>query len=278
VLHAHPRRVAALLAAAVLTSLIWQGATAARDAIGSRPDAAWTADVHPLVHQLERRHAADARVEVVPVASHREASALAPYVNLARGWNRQADAERNPLFYTDGRLTPRSYHRWLQRWAVRFVVLSTGSPDQAGRAEAALVSGGLPYLREVWHDRSWRLFEVRRPTPLVDPPAVVTSFNAAEVVLFMPRAGEVRVRVPDSPWLSLVDLGGHPVPAPAPPADAPDAAPVNTDGCLSQARPGKDAAVHWTVLHAPRAGTYRLAAPYSLPRGTSCPDDLDGGD
>jgi hypothetical protein len=275
-LHAHPRRLAVVLAGAVVTSLAWQAATAAGDVIGSHPDASWTVDVHPLVHQLQRRHAADARVEVVPAASHREASALAPYVNLARGWNRQADAERNPLFYAEGLLTERTYHAWLDRWAVRFVVLSTGAPDQAGRAEAALVSGGLPYLKQVWSDRSWRLFEVRHPTPLVEAPAVVTSFNAAEVVLFIPRAGQVRLRVPDSPWLTLVDLAGNPVPAPAPPADAPDAAPVNTDGCLSVAHPARDAPVHWTVLHAPRAGTYRIAAPYSLPRGTSCPDALAG--
>lgn len=275
-LHGHPRRVVAVLVAAVLTSLIWQSATAARDVIGSRPDAAWSVDVHPLVRQLERRHAADARVEVVPAASHREASALAPHVNLARGWNRQADAERNPVFYTEGRLTPHTYRAWLHRWAVQYVVLSAGAPDQAGRAEAALVAGGLPYLKQVWSDGHFQLYEVRNPTPLVDPPAVVTSFNAAEVVMFMPRAGTVRVRVPDSPWLSLVDLAGHPVPAPAPPSETPDAAPVNTDGCLSQSRPGMDTPVHWTVLHAPRAGTYRIAAPYSLPRGTSCPDDLAG--
>ena len=118
---------------------------------------------------------------------------------------------------------------------------------------------------------------MRRPAPLVQPPAVVTSFNAAEVVLFIPRAGQVRVRVPDSPWLSLVDLAGHPVPAPAPPAGDPTGAPVNTDGCLSRAHPTRDAAVHWTVLHAPRAGTYRIAAPYSLPRGTACPEALLGG-
>jgi len=28
------------------------------------------------------------------------------------------------------------------------------------------------------------------------------------------------------------------------------------------------------VLHAPSAGTYRIAAPYKIPRGTPCPDDL----
>ncbi|MFC4783838.1 MFS transporter [Nocardioides sp. MAHUQ-72] len=278
-LHAHPQRFTALLVVGVLTSSIWQVATAARDSIDTRPDAAWTVDVRPLVNQLQSLQAGQARVEVVPAASHREASALAPYVNLARGWNRQADAERNPIFYTEGLLTKRSYRAWLDRWAVHYVVLSTGEPDQAGVAEAALVSGGLRYLHEVWADDSWRLYAVQEPTPLADPPAVVTSFTAAQVVIRMPRAGEVLVRIPDSPWLSLVDEEGQPLPGPVSPGAGLPA--VNVNGCLSEAEqphlPG-EAVDKWTVLHAPRAGTYRIAAPYKLPRGTSCPDEGGGED
>jgi hypothetical protein len=134
-LHAHRTRVTGLVVVGLLTSGIWQVATAARDVIDTRPDAAWSVDVDPLVRQLQGLQAGRARVEVVPAASHREASALAPYVNLARGWNRQADAERNPVFYTDGLLTKRSYRDWLDRWAVHYVVLSTGQPDQAGVEE-----------------------------------------------------------------------------------------------------------------------------------------------
>ena len=38
-------------------------------------------------------------------------------MNLARGWNRQADAERNPIFYDDETpLTAASYRAWLDRW------------------------------------------------------------------------------------------------------------------------------------------------------------------
>lgn len=274
-LHTHRGRFALLLVVGILTSSIWQVATAARDVIATRPSEAWTVDVDPLVHQLQARHAERARVEVVPAASHREASALAPYVNLARGWNRQADAERNPVFYTEGMLTPRSYHQWLDRWAVHYVVLSTGAPDHAAVEEAAMVSGGLRYLREVWSDDSWRLFEVRSPTPLADPPATVTRFDAAEVVIRMPRAGSVTVRIPSSPWLSLVDEQGEPLPGPVSPV--PGAPSVNLYGCLTAAEqpevPGQ-ATDSWTVLHAPRAGTYRIAAPYKLPRGTSCPEDI----
>ena len=130
-----------------MASSIWQVSTAARDAVVTRPAAAWTTDTGPLLDQLEARDANLGRTEVVPSRSHREAAALAPYVNLARGWNRQADAERNALFYTPGLLTPASYHALagpLGR-ALR------GAPARATRTwpreeEAALIEGGLRYL------------------------------------------------------------------------------------------------------------------------------------
>ncbi|MCW2843083.1 MAG: rane protein [Nocardioides sp.] len=268
-------RFSVALVLAILTSSIWQVATAARDAVDTRPADAWTLDLDPLLHQLEVRDADQARVEVVPAASHREASALAPYVNLARGWNRQADTERNPIFYQPDLLDAASYRAWLGRWAVRFIVVSTGAPDAAALDEADLVAGGLPYLKLVWSDVSWRLYEVRHPTPLADPPAVVTRFDATEVDITVPEAGNVLVRIPSSPWLSLLDEQGQPVAAPE--STEPDTAPVNLYGCLSEelrATAPDQADDSWTVLHAPHPGTYRIAAPYKLPRGTTCPDDL----
>lgn len=269
-------RTSVALVLAIATASIWQVSVAVRDAVNTRPTEAWAVDLDPLVHQLEARHADRARVEAVPARSHREASALASYVNLARGWNRQADTERNPIFYQAGLLTPASYRAWLDRWAVRYVVLSTGEPDVAALAESQLVAGGPGYLHEVWSDANWRLFEVTSPTPLADPPATVTRFDATEVVLTLPTAGTVLVRIPYSPWLSLVDEEGTLLEGPE--TTSPGTPPVNMDGCLSEQlepatapdRPDDS----WTVLHAPRAGTYRIAAPYNLPRGTACPEEL----
>jgi hypothetical protein len=247
----------ALLAVGIAVSSIWQVSVAASDALGSRParEASWT--VAPLVHQLEARGAALGRTEAVPTKSHQEAAALARYVNLARGWNRQADAQRNPLFYGDAPLTASSYRAWLDAWAVHFVVTSTDRPDPAGADEQALVSSGLPYLHRVWSGRRWTLYEVDSPTPLADAPAEVVQFTAAGLDLRLPRAATLLVRVPYSPWLSLVDSEGRRMTA----AD---------DGCLTEASPAGGRAGHWLVLHARRAGTYRIAAPYSLPRGSSC--------
>jgi hypothetical protein len=266
---------AMLLALAITTASVWQVGVAARDVVNSQTTAAWTDDLAPLVRQLERRGAARGRVEVVPTRSHREASALAPYVNLARGWNRQADTARNPVFYEPGELTPASYRAWLSRWAVGYVVLSTGPSDVAAQAEARLVADGLDYLDEVWTDENWRLYEVLGPTPLADPPARVTDFDADEVVLRMPAAGTVLVRIPYSPWLGLVDENGRLLESPEPAAEG--EVPVNRDGCLSESvvPRGVDVAPDsWTVLHAPEAGRYRIAAPYGVGHGTTCPPEL----
>lgn len=269
-----PRRT--FIVCAILTGLIWQVCVAAVDYVHERPDAAWRYDINALLHQFAIRGAKLGRVEVVPSRSHRESSALAPYANLARGWNRQADLERNPLFYDPKTpLTPRAYRAWLDRWAVHYVVLPPGEPDGAAQAEDALVRGGLPFLKLVWSNADWRLYRVLDPTPLVAPPASVTSFTSTEIVVTVPTKATVLLRVPASPWLSLVDQRGRAVPNPAP--SSPGGAPINVYGCLTSQHepslPGQPQDV-WTVLHAPSAGTYRIGAPYKIPRGTPCPDDL----
>lgn len=259
------RRLVPLLVLALVTSLCWQVGVAARDVLTTAPDAAWAADTERVVNALETRHAKLGRVEVVPTRSHREAAALAPYVNLARGWNRQADKERNPLFYdTETPLTASTYRQWLDRWAVRFVVLAPGTPDSGAVEEAALVGSGLPYLELVWRHKEWRIYQVSDPTPLVDEPAQLIKFDEAELVVNLVRPARVLVRIPASPWLTLVDDRGEPIPTPAPGAPS-------LDGCLTvRVDPGPPVD-EWVVLHAPRAGLYRIAAPYGLRRGTTCP-------
>ncbi len=268
-------RMWTVTALAIVTITSWQLANSISDIIHTTPAASWARELAPLVDRLQRVDAARGRVEVVPARSHREASALAPYVNLARGWNRQADLKRNPLFYEDGMLTEDSYRAWLSRWAVAYVVLPTGEPDPAAVEEAKLVGGGLPYLREVWSDDTWRLYEVKNPTPLADPPAVVESSDAEGMTVSVAKAGPVLIRVPYSPWLGLLDKNGKDI---RPPKAGPHGEPpVNVNGCLTKkvqepraGQPEDD----WTLLRAPHAGTYRIVARYKLPRGTACPDDL----
>ncbi|MFE4057609.1 MFS transporter [Streptomyces sp. NPDC059096] len=257
----------------------WIGFKGVDDIVRTAPTASWARELAPLVNQLQRRGAETGRVEVVPASSHRESSALTPYVNLARGWNRQADMERNPLFYDDT-LTATTYRDWLDRWAVHYVVLPEGRSDDGAAAEAELVQKGLPYLERLWGDANWQLFAVQDPTPLADPPATVERAAAEEVTIRVESAGRVLIRIPYSPWLALVDANGERVLPPQETAASRNAADegvpksyTNPNGCLLKAGPTVDGD-EWTELLAPRAGVYRLAAPYKLPRGTGCPEEL----
>jgi hypothetical protein len=248
------RASAVALGAAVTTSATWQVVLAAQDVVNSRPPAALSAGLAGVMGQLDARDADLVRVEVVPTRSHREAAAFASVAALARGWNRQADVARNPLFYADGALTARSYLHWLGRWAVTYVVLSDAEPDGAAIDEARLVRGGLPYLREVWRDPNWRIYQVRRPTPLVDEPGRVVQYDAAELTLEIPQPGDYTVRITYSPWLTLVDDHGQPT-----------SSDVAGSACLAPAESGD-----WVTLRADAAGIYRLAAPYRVGGGSTC--------
>ncbi|MFI6354258.1 MFS transporter [Streptomyces sp. NPDC050743] len=251
----------------------WIGFKSVDDIVHTTPAASWARELAPLVHQLQKAGAEKGRVEVVPARSHREASALAPYVNLARGWNRQADMERNPLFYDDT-LNSANYHEWLQRWAVHFVVLPKDNPDgDGGERERELLRRGMPYLRQVWGDANWQLFRVTDPTPLAEPDAVVDRAEQGEMTLQVRKAGRILIRIPYSPWLSIVDEDGKSLKPPQVVSSGPPKRYRNVNGCLTQT-PQDANGDKWTMLIAPRAGTYRLAAPYQLPRGTPCPDEL----
>lgn len=278
VLRRSPAPLFAVLA--VLTSLSWQAGMATVNAVHTWPAAAFTTDQEPIIAQLEARDANLTRVEVVPTASHTEAATLAPYFALARGWNRQADVERNPLFYNQSeKLTAQAYRTWLDRWAVGFVVVPPGTPDAGSKDEAALVQSGLPYLHKVWSDSSWALYQVQDPTPLVGSPGQLTELDEAHMTIHAVRAGAIRIRIVYSPWLGLVDAKGSLIPAPTVRQDGRHI--DNELGCVEPIDvpvPGvrtdkgeKPPVDTWTILRAPRAGYYTLAAPYSPNPGTPCP-------
>ncbi|NUP20998.1 MAG: MFS transporter [Streptomyces sp.] len=267
---------------ALVTFVGWIGFKTVDDIIHAAPEASWARELAPLVNELQEVGAEKGRVEVVPARSHREASALAPYFNLARGWNRQLDLERNPLFYDDT-LNSANYREWLQRWAVHFVVLPKDEPDPtAAERERQLLRRGLPYLKQVWGDANWQLFEVTAPAPFAEPNAVVDRAEQGEMTMRVSKPGRILIRIPYSPWLSIVDAEGTKLDPPRETKaskNRPEGEPKsyhNVNGCLMET--DEDAfGDKWTVLLAPKAGTYRLAAPYDVPRGTPCPDELRQG-
>ncbi|MDH2392518.1 hypothetical protein QCN29_27820 [Streptomyces sp. HNM0663] len=221
----------AVVLAAVLAASAWTLGRCADDLRHSVHVPAWAGHAEEVTEQLRRLGADRSRIEVVPARDHREAWLFARRFQLARGWNRQLDVERARLFY-DGTLDARTYRAWLDRWAVSHVVLHTGRPDGPAVAEAVLIASRPPWLRQVWQDDHWTVFAVDGATPLADGPGRIVRAAPAEVVLTVDRPGPVTVRVRHSPWLR-----------------ADNGAAVRADG-------------EWTRLTAPRAGRYRLYAPY----------------
>ncbi|MFI1956811.1 hypothetical protein ACH46L_02705 [Streptomyces althioticus] len=197
----------ALLVATLVFSAGWTVKKTVDDLKVSTDVPAWAAQTDGVVRALESLGAGRTRVEAVPARNHREAVALAPYVHLARGWNRQLDMERARLFY-DGSFSAATYRAWLDRWAVGFVVLHDGKPDGYAEEEARLLRERRPdWLVPVWRDAHWEVFRVRDAVPLVSAPGSVVRTSGAELVLRAARPGPMTVRIAYSPWLR-VDGGG----------------------------------------------------------------------
>ncbi|MGW3607868.1 hypothetical protein [Micromonospora sp. NPDC005161] len=217
--------LAGLLAATVW----WQSPVMVSDVVRAGAAESAPAFYRPLVAELERRQPVG-RVEVVPLRDHWESAYLPPTVPLARGWERQVDSDRNALFY-DGGLSAETYEHWLRDVAVTYVVLADAPADRWGRDEAELIRAGLPYLREVWRDPTWRMYAVVDSTPLVGDPGRLVAADRGSVRLTA-APSDVLVRVRWSRWLSL----------------------TGPDGCV---RPGANG---WTEVRVRAAGDYSISS------------------
>ncbi|MEU4402759.1 hypothetical protein [Micromonospora orduensis] len=218
--------LAGLLAATVW----WQSPVMVSDVTRAGAPESAAAFYRPLIAELDSRQPVG-RVEVVPLRDHWESAYLPPTVPLARGWERQVDSDRNALFY-DGSLNAQTYETWLRREAVTYVALAPDAPtDRWGRDEAALIRAGLPYLRQVWSDQTWRMYAVVDPTPLVGAPGQLVTADRGAIRLTA-APGDVPVRVRWSRWLSL----------------------TGPDGCV---RPGADG---WTEVRVRAAGDYTVSS------------------
>ncbi|MET7642934.1 hypothetical protein ABZS83_04645 [Streptomyces sp. NPDC005426] len=222
-----------LLAAALASCTGWVLSNTHDDLATSNSLQSCARHTDGVITALDRLRADRTRVEVVPARNHREAYLLAPHINMARGWNRQLDVERGRLFY-DGTFSAEKYRAWLDRWAVGLVVLPAGRPDGPATAEAALVRNPPAWLKPVWRDNGWAIYRVQDAVPLVSAPATELGGNDAELIVRMPSAGTVTVRIAYSPWLS-----------------APGA-------CIERAG-------DWTQLTVHKRGDYRLGSDYHLP-------------
>ncbi|MFI5914763.1 hypothetical protein [Dactylosporangium sp. NPDC051541] len=193
----HPARLAALLAAVCC----WQSPIVPGDIADIGNPTADPAYFAPLRARLAEAPLTG-RIEIPPTRDYWEAASMGE-LPLARGWLRQADIDRNPLFFTTVPgaggtgvpLTPATYQVWLADQAVQFVAVPDARLSWPGEREAALVRGGLPYLTPIWSSAHWHLYAVTDPRPIVEPPATLVAQTASTLTFTTPAAGDVRVRV-----------------------------------------------------------------------------------
>ncbi len=181
-----------LVPLALVGCLVWQLAPLQGDLSVSRlPMAAVTAELRSL---------GSVRAEVVAPRDHAD---VTTGLLLARGWARQVDVARNPLFYK-GSLTAANYLAWLRDNAVDHVALPRhGSLDLGATREAALLAKPLEGLTRVWQDDDWTVWRVDAGPPIVD--GLVSASRQGLVV--GPGPAERVVRIRWNRWLSLTGKG-----------------------------------------------------------------------
>jgi hypothetical protein len=153
----------------------------------------------PMIDVVTRAGGEPSRVEIPFTRRHWEAAYVAPYLPLARGWERQLDRRTNALFYGDDPLNALDFHVWLRENAVRYVALPNAELDPSAEEEAALLEMGQPFLRPVWESDDWTVWEVTTGSDLVRGDAELVELTSDSVVLDVASAGNVLVRVRFSP-------------------------------------------------------------------------------
>jgi hypothetical protein len=239
-----PSRWKPATVALLIPFALWQWAPGDRVVNSASSSPATRASFYaPLLSQLSARHAAPLRLEIPPTADHWEAAYVAPYVSLARGWERQLDIADNPIFYQPGLLTARSYAQWLTTNGVTWVALPHTPLDYAGVAEGSLLeSRTVPDLTLVWSDADWQLWQVGASPGLVSGPARLTDLEPDRVTLSVASAGTITLRVRYTSHWSV----------------------AQGSACVT---PGPDG---WTQIRARQAGTLQLSASVLTGRAT-CP-------
>jgi len=201
-------------AVALCVSAVWVGWGPVRETLAVAGNESTKASYYAPVERFLAAHAgAPVRVEVPLTRSHWEAALLAPTVSLARGWEKQLDARFDAVLLARG-LTADAYRRWLGEEAVSYVALPDTALDPSSAQEGNLIRAGLPYLREVFASRHWRLYAVLSPTPLASGPGRLTALGHDTFALSAYSRGRFLVRVHFSRYLTVTRGAGCVGPAP----------------------------------------------------------------
>jgi hypothetical protein len=184
----------------------WQMSPVVRDIYKAIDDPVAKASYFDPLREYLALQPDQARVEIPFTFGHWEGAEVASEAPLARGWLRQLDTGRHPIFYGSG-LSEITYASWLSENAVRFVALPDAKPDSSSYRERALIESDLPYLRLRKRFEHWRIYEVTLPAPFVLPEGdaniALEQLGSDRVLLRVRRPGEALVRVRWTPyWLA----------------------------------------------------------------------------
>jgi hypothetical protein len=182
---------------------VWQWSPAVRDLAKAMQDPAADANYFEPLRQYLATLPDQRRIEIPFTRSHWEGAEIAPVAPLARGWLRQLDTGRNPIFYK-GPLNRLTYASWLAENAVRYVALPSAKPDKSSYQERALIERGLPYLRLRWRSKNWRVYEVLLPAPFVisrgKANITLEQLGSDRLLLRVIHPGQALVRVRWTPY------------------------------------------------------------------------------
>lgn len=200
------RRPVVPLAALMAALAFWQMSPVVRDIYKAIDDPVAKASYFDPLREYLRLLPDQRRIEIPFTFGHWEGAEMAAEAPLARGWLRQLDTGRHPIFYGDG-LNEITYASWLTENAVRYVALPDAKPDSSSYRERALIESGLPYLRLRKRFDHWRVYEVTLPAPFViseaDANITLEQLGSDRVLLRVRRPGEALVRVRWTPyWLA----------------------------------------------------------------------------
>jgi hypothetical protein len=227
---------------AVSLALVLAGRQTVGDLFKGAQETASVSYYQSLIDRLQplRAELRTYRLEIVADGTHTASYALLGHAMLARGWEIQDDQALNEAINAPG-LAPTTYKIWLQDNAVGYVAIA--GKYRLKTPEYELVAHHRPgYLRPIWHDERWTLYQVRNPNPLVNAPVTVRSFTQSQLILRVPCACTFTVRVHWSKYLNA---------ATKPPKGA-------RPGSAVTAKLANDG-FGWTTMTTHSPGTYRLA-------------------
>ena len=145
-----------------LPLLYWQMIAPVRDVRKAAGDESTEEAFYaPLLAELDSLEAREGsfRLQIPPTKNRFEAAYVAEEYPIARGWLRQLEHEDFDLF-TEGRLDSEAYLDWLEDHAISYVAVPDAPRDYLAEDEVELIESGLEYLKPVWSDTDWNLYEV----------------------------------------------------------------------------------------------------------------------